>query len=363
MRDPAAIDPTITDRALALCAGEGFTLAGAATLAPSSRSRELRDWLDAGLHGEMTWLADTIADRADPARLLRGARSVVMVADAYWPRGSPPDEHTPGRIARYCRGRDYHATIKRRLRRVCDALRADRPGAGFRTFCDTAPVHERELAAICGLGWIGKHTLLIHPRIGSWLVLGGFLTTLALGQGGPSEPDRCGSCTRCIDACPTGAISPYRVDARACISYLTIEHESSIDRALADRLAPWLVGCDICQEVCPHNSPRAAGSPGLPPILGDYTPRRTGFDPLDVLAWDESTRRARFATSAMKRVSLVQMKRNALLVARAALRDARSDGTARVTLAARARDIVWDATEHEIVRAAARDLLGALGPD
>jgi epoxyqueuosine reductase len=367
-----------------MCRGEGFALAGAARLAPTAHAGEIREWLGAGKHGEMGWLAETIEERLDPARLLPGARSVVMVADFYARRGGAAEgpESGVGRIARYARGRDYHDVIKRRVQRVCDRVREAWTGAATRAFSDTAPVLERELAAVCGLGWTGKHTLLIHPVHGSWMLLGGFLTTLELEapEGQAPEADRCGSCTRCIDACPTGAITPHSVDARRCISYLTIEHQGPIEPSLAANLGGWLVGCDVCQEVCPHNSPRPDAGGGGVPVRDEYAPRRGGFDLLDVLGWDEPTRRGRFATSAMKRVTLAQAKRNAIMLALGAFRlsgpgavgergaqDAPPHGPTgapsaglRSALVGRLRDIAWDAGEPAIVREAARQAIDEL---
>jgi len=339
---------------LALCREQGFALAGIADCSPSQRGDELRAWLAAGKHGSMAWLAETSDDRMDPARLLPRARSVVMVADQYAARGRTSDAPTPathGRIARYARGRDYHRVMKRRLHAVCDALRARHPGEGFRAFVDTAPVPERELAARAGLGWIGKHTLLIHPQRGSWLLLGGFLTTLDLRDTAAEVADHCGTCTRCIDACPTAAISPYSVDASRCISYLTIERRDPIPPEFHGSLGDWLVGCDVCQEVCPHNSPRAdEATVGTP--QAEYANGRATFDLLDVLGWDEGTRRARFATSAMKRISLAHAKRNAALL----LADRLGGGAEGVVAAAieRLHDLAWDAREEPSVREAAR---------
>lgn len=348
---------------LRLCREEGFALAGAASLAPCGTSDEFREWIARGHHGEMAWLARTLEDRLDPARLLEGARSVVMVADFYGRRGEHADGKTGGggRVARYARGRDYHDLIKRRLRRVCDRLGEDHPAARTRIFADTAPVHERDLAALCGLGWIGKHTLLIHPIHGSWMLLGGFLTTLELGSAHAPRAvtDHCGTCTRCIDACPTDAITPYSVDASRCLSYLTIEHRTAIAPELAASLGDWLIGCDICQEVCPHNSARP--EPPRTAIPPEYAPRRTGFDPLGVLDWDEATRRARFASSALKRVSLAQLKRNAVAILEIRLRDAECDADERRRTLGRLADLAWDAREPELVRNSASEAIDRLG--
>ncbi len=356
---------------LAMCEHEGFVLAGVAPIEPSEHAATLREWLDAGKHGGMAWLADTVEERLDPTRLLPGVRSVVMVAAYYAGRGVAAEEPQPGkgRVARYARGRDYHTVLKRRLHRVCDRVRAEFPGTATRAFCDTAPVLEREMALRCGLGWIGKHTLLIHPTHGSWMVLGGFLTTLELEApvSQRREPDHCGSCTRCIDACPTGAITPYSVDGSRCISYLTIEHKGVVEPTLAAGMGDWLVGCDVCQEVCPHNSVRRNGQSmsgtGMP--HPELAARRDGFDLLEVLGWDEESRRARFASSAMKRVTLAQAKRNAILIGVAQIESCDRGGVAKDTklrdrFRTRLNDIAWDAGETELVRETARDGLRRL---
>lgn len=297
------------------CDELGFALCGVCDAAPIERTGVLREWLRAGKHGTMTWMAEHEACRADPASVLPGARGVIMVADLVRTRDEAPAEPEPGkgRVARYAQGRDYHTVIKKRLHRLCDGLRVTHPGAEFRAFVDTAPVMERDLAARAGLGWIGKHTLLINPRLGSHVLLGGVLTTLAFARPAP-EPDHCGSCTRCIDACPTGAITPYAVDARRCLSYLTIEHEGPVDPALGERTGDWVFGCDICQEVCPHNSPRPAGA-ARAAAHEAYTPVRTHLDLLEVLGWSEDDRRAAVRGSSMKRAKLERFTRSAALAA------------------------------------------------
>jgi epoxyqueuosine reductase len=200
--------------------------------------------------------------------------------------------------------------MKKRLWRVADWLRHVTPGAQTKACVDTAPVLEREFAARAGIGWIGKNTCVIHPRIGSWLLLGEILTTAELPADEP-EPDHCGTCTRCIEACPTGAITaPYELDARKCISYLTIEHPEPIPVAYHAALGPWLYGCDICQDVCPFN--------GKPPATEDQAlaPRfKTGtIDLRELLSW-RTGERTPLAGSAMKRVKLPVLQRNARVVA------------------------------------------------
>lgn len=274
----------------------------------------MREWLAKGKHGSMEYLARHADLKADPSHMLEGARAAIMVADLYATRNGdaddPPDGH--GRVARYAYGGDYHKVMKKRLHTLCDEIGELWPGARTRAFVDTAPVHERELALAAGLGWVGKHTLLIHPKIGSWMLLGGVLTTLELELCSDEEVDHCGTCTRCIDACPTDAITPYSVDASRCISYLTIERREPIPAELERGMGEWIFGCDVCQEVCPHNSPRS-GDVGE--ANTEYAGERASFDLVDVMRWDEDARRAAFAKSAMKRAKLGMMKRNAVIAA------------------------------------------------
>ncbi|HZW07103.1 MAG TPA: tRNA epoxyqueuosine(34) reductase QueG [Phycisphaerales bacterium] len=311
--------------------GLGFTCAGVcgAEPPPIADVDALRGWLDRAEHGSMAYMAEQFTDRLDPQRVLAGAQSVVMVADRYAPRAGTADDAAAaersdgvprGRIARYARGRDYHTTIKRRLHRLADALRAAFPAEAFRSFTDTAPVLERRFAQRAGLGWLAKNAMLIHPVHGSWLLLGGFLTTLKL----PTPPDadqplftdHCGACTRCIDACPTGAIARQplekgeraRVDATRCISYLTIEHEGVIDPALAGRAQDWVFGCDICQEVCPHNSPRPSAVAGA--VRADYAAKRATLPLLEMAKWERADR-SLLTVSAMKRATAEMFRRNA----------------------------------------------------
>ncbi len=315
------------ERIVRRCRELGFAAAGVADASPTTRAAELKGWLASGKHGDMAFLEKTLATLLDPAQELPGVRSVIMVADLYTARNQAADQATvgasasvtpsgqpTGKIARYAQGKDYHAFIKKRLHVLNDELRILYPGHKFRTFTDTAPVLEREYAHRAGLGWIGKHTLAIHPAHGSYFFLGGTYTTLQLDPlpDQPTPRDHCGTCTRCIDACPTAAITPYSVDASRCISYLTIERQGAIDPAFHAAIGDWLYGCDICQDVCPHNSPRPR-NPGILP-QDRYTPMRTGFSPLEIVTWDEDARRAAFHQSSMKRASLAMMKRNAIIV-------------------------------------------------
>jgi epoxyqueuosine reductase len=257
-------------------------------------------------------------------------------------------------VARYARGRDYHVVMKKRLHALADALRARFAGEEFRAFVDTAPVLEREYAARAGLGWIGRNSLLIHPRVGSYVLLGGLLTTMELEA--PLEQtvvaDHCGTCTRCVEACPTGAIAgggERSVDASRCISYLTIERRLPVAEEFHRAMGDWVYGCDVCQEVCPHNSAREG--PGVM-VREEYAPSRRGFDLLGVLGWTEEDRRREFGGSAMKRATLAMMKRNAVIAVGNEL-SRRADAGLR----ARLEEIAADEGEEGMVRETAKVVL------
>lgn len=316
---PQPYDPAEATREIvAFARGIGFALVGVTAAAPTRWKEHLEGWLASGQHGSMDYLAKDHSLRLDPRGHLPETRSFIMVADRYADRGDTARDAAPGqgRIARYARGRNYHEVMKRRLHKLADAMRIRFPGADFRSFVDTAPVLERELAELCGLGWIGKNTMLIHPRVGSYTLLGGAATNLELAL--PADQtrvaDACGTCTRCIDACPTGAITPYSINASRCVSYLTIERRDAIDPSLLSGIGDWIYGCDVCQEVCPHNSARGEGHV-VPDALPVYDHARRSLPLLDVMRWDEAARREAFRSSAMKRAPLGVMRRNAVIAA------------------------------------------------
>jgi epoxyqueuosine reductase len=306
----AAADPkpAIRDRALAL----GFDAVGfcRAELGAQARDR-LRDFLQAGQHGDMGWLADRAAERSHPQALWPEARSVVALGLSYAPAEDPlavlghPDR---GAISVYARNRDYHDVLKGMLKHLGQFI-ASRFGAGVKVFVDTAPVMEKPLATQAGLGWQGKHTNLVSRGHGSWLFLGELYTTLAI-ESDPPHADRCGSCARCQEVCPTAAFpAPYRLDATRCISYLTIEHQGPIPHALRPLLGNRIYGCDDCLAVCPWNRfARATPHDKLQARADRAAPRLAELAALDDLAF-----RAMFAGSPVKRVGRNRFVRNVLV--------------------------------------------------
>jgi epoxyqueuosine reductase len=275
-------------------------------------------WLEAGWHGTMTYLARGLAKRAELARVLEGVQSVIVLAASY--AGEGPDDAAPrppgapqraagtvGRIARYARYADYHTVLAGPLQQLCDLLET-LGGAGTRSrwYADTGPILERDLAERAGLGFIGKHTNLIRPRGGNWFLLAEILTTLPLAPD-PPERNRCGSCARCLAACPTGAIrAPFLVDARLCLSYLTIELRGPIPVELRSALGPRIFGCDDCLAACPWNRFARAGA-----LLQAH--RRADLDQpelLDLLELDEAEFRRRYAETPLRRGQRLALIRN-----------------------------------------------------
>ncbi len=290
----------------------------AADAAPGAAAR-LHQWLANGHHGDMLWMADTEARRGTPRGLWPEVRSVVMLGTSYAPALGPlrnADRPEIGVISVYAAGQDYHDPIKKRLKALARWLVAARPVGELKVFVDTAPVMEKPLAAAAGLGWQGKHTNLVSRTHGSWLLLGALYTTLDLP---PDEPhaDRCGSCTRCQTACPTDAFpSPYRLDARRCISYLTIEHKGPIPLEFRTRIGNRIYGCDDCLAVCPWNRFARAAA--------DYAGHDAPFQPraelaaprlADLLCLDDAGFRAVFAGSPIKRIGRSRLVRNAAIAA------------------------------------------------
>lgn len=268
-----------TERIRAQARALGFAACGFAGVERLPHDAAFQRWLDAGMAGSMDFLRRTRAQRADPRALLPSARSAIVVAASY-SHAAPPllrEGRPQGAVARYAHGPDYHRVIKVRLGRLADWIRAELDDrAELLAAVDTAPLLERELAMAAGIGFIGKNTLLISPALGSFTVLGVLLSSQALTPDAPARA-RCGACTLCLQACPTAAFAePYQLDARRCISYLTIEAREAIDPALRRALGAWAFGCDRCQEVCPYNAPRRRGNaPLLDPELAPIEPLST----------------------------------------------------------------------------------------
>jgi epoxyqueuosine reductase len=306
MADP--IREAIRDRALAC----GFDAVGFAEARLDAEARAgLSDFIARGYHGDMGWLAATEARRGDPRVLWPEARSVVVLGVNYAPEGDPLtllDAPDCGVVSVYARGRDYHDTLKRRLKALAHWIEGRWPGA-LKLFVDTAPVMEKPLAERAGLGWQGKHTNLVSREFGSWLFLGEIYLSLEL-EPDAAEVDHCGSCRRCLDACPTAAFpAPYRLDARRCISYLTIEHKGMIPVELRPLIGNRIYGCDDCLAVCPWNKfARTVVDPDFAPRSELTAPR------LAVLAeLDDAAFRSMFAGTAVKRTGRDRFVRNVLI--------------------------------------------------
>jgi epoxyqueuosine reductase len=304
--DFAALAPRIR----ALAAEAGFQRCGISDIALEEDERHLRDWLDKGLHGSMRWMAEHGDKRSRPADLVPGTLRVISVGLDY---GRDPDEAWAtledgerAYVARYALGRDYHKLMRNRLQKLADRVAEDIGPFGFRVFVDSAPVLERALARNAGLGWIGKHTCLIDKDGGSWFFLGEIYIDLPLPVDPPASA-HCGTCTRCIDICPTQAIvAPYRLDARRCIAYLTIEHEGAIDEDLRPLIGNRIFGCDDCQLVCPWN--KFAKTTDEPDFRA-----RNHLDTAtlaDLFAWDEDEFLQRTEGSPIRRSGHARWLRN-----------------------------------------------------
>ena len=262
-----------------------------------------------GRHGQMSWMAERMGWRGNPVALWPEARSVVMLAESYAPPFAPLgvlDQRDRGAISVYAQGRDYHDVVKKRLKRVGRWLIDQSPGAQIKVFVDTAPVMEKPLAQAAGLGWQGKHTNLLSRDFGNWVFLGAIFTTLELPVD-QAEAEHCGSCTACLDICPTAAFpAPFQLDARRCISYLTIEHSGPVDPELRPLLGNRIYGCDDCLAVCPWNKFAVAASDLRYHGTGDLV----APDLVELATLDDAGFRARFSGSPVKRIGRNRFVRN-----------------------------------------------------
>ena len=288
----------LTEKAAAL----GFHSVGVATVPMELRGEYYADWIAEGQHGSMSWMERNNDRRLQPETLIPEARSIVVLGMNYYQKDPARDF----RIAKYALGDDYHNLILKRLKKLCTIMREDFGGVQ-RPYVDTGPLLEKPIAEQAGLGWQGKSTILIEPKRGTWSFLGSIVTSLELPSGKAGK-DRCGSCTRCIDVCPTNAITaPYKLDARRCIAYLTIEHDGPIPLEFRDAIGDRLFGCDECLDVCPWNR-WAEATNELRFAPRELPSLRT------MLEWDEETFIARFQGSPIRRLKLQRFKRNICVV-------------------------------------------------
>jgi epoxyqueuosine reductase len=296
----------------ARAAAEGFDVVRIARAAPPPGAADrLSAFLAEGRHGGMEWLAREPSRRADPAALWAEAKSVILLGMNYGPAADPlADLRDAGKgaISVYARGEDYHEVIKKKLKRLA-AFLIERHGGDARVFVDTAPVLEKALAEEAGIGWQGKHTNLVSRDFGSWLFLGSVFTTLELAAD-EAQGNRCGACRACLDVCPTGAFpAPYRLDARRCISYLTIEHKGPIPRNLRAAIGTRIYGCDDCLAVCPWNKfARAAHEAAFAP-----RPELEAMRLADFVRLDDAAFRVLFRRSPIKRIGRDRFIRNVLI--------------------------------------------------
>jgi len=295
----------------------GFVACGFARAdAADGAGIELRRWLEAGHHGTMGWMEARAHHRVSPLALWPEARSAIALGMSYAPAADPlalAERGEVGRISVYAQGGDYHKTVKKGLKALARFI-VDQAPSELKVFVDTAPVMEKPLAQAAGIGWQGKHTNLVSREHGSWLFLGVILTSLELEPDGPAEQGiHCGSCSRCLESCPTRAfVGPHRIDARRCISYLTIEHDGAIPEELRPMMGNRIYGCDDCLAVCPWNSfaDAAAANRAFLPRAELAAPKLA-----DLLALDQESFRETFAGSPIKRIGRTRMIRNCLVAA------------------------------------------------
>jgi epoxyqueuosine reductase len=304
-REPA-LSSLIKEHALSL----GFSRVGIVPARPLDDERvRLQQWLERSYHGSMSWMARDPEMRADPRKLFPGARSVVVVALNYYTPAKHSDEFNTGKVSRYAWGDDYHEVLAPKLKSLLAWIKEEVPEAEGKVCVDIQPIMDKAWAQQAGLGWIGKHTNLITTEYGSWVFLGELLLNIELDYDSEQVEDHCGTCTLCIDSCPTQAITePYVVDSNKCISYATIElREPAIPDDVSENLEGWLYGCDICQDVCPWNRfEQVTGESRFQPREGNINPGLS-----EVMALTQDAYAERFRGSAMKRAKLSGLQRNA----------------------------------------------------
>jgi len=341
----------LTQRLKAEALRLGFSHVGIDPAVPPPGYDRFMEWLRAGRAAAMTYMEKHAEVRAHPDRLLDGVRSIVMVCAVYGKSSTGPADPKHGKIARYARGQDYHRALWDRLEELLSWVCKQSPETRGRAVVDTAPLLERDFARLAGLGWIGKNTMLINRKLGSFTVLGALLLDAELAPDAPHVANHCGTCTRCLEACPTRAFpGPYQLDAHRCISYWTIEHRGAIVEEFADQLHGWVFGCDVCQDVCPWNRKSPDGQ--LPELA-----ERPQFAEPDLIEWlyrDEATWKSALKGTSLARAKRVGLVRNAALVL----------GAGRIAEAVPAllRRLA-DTSEDLTVRTAAAWALGRIGTE
>ncbi len=302
--------PTLAERIREKAKELGFDRVGIVPAVELDTERpRLLEWLARGYHGEMAWMARDPEKRSDPRNLFPPAKSVIVVAMNYFTPHEHQDDIESGKISRYAWGDDYHDVLKSELVSLLDWIRSECPGAEGKVCIDTSPTMDKAWAVRAGLGWLGKHSNVINSEIGSWFFIGEIFLSIDLETDAEAIPDHCGTCTKCIDACPTGAIvEPYVVDSRKCISYATIElRDDEMPANIAGNLKGWLYGCDICQDVCPWNRFETPTSElAFEPRNGETLLQLDA-----VMALDQESYAERFRRSPIKRAKLSGLQRNA----------------------------------------------------
>jgi epoxyqueuosine reductase len=301
------VNPSFSERIKSKARELGFANVGIARAeALTDEGTKLEEWLRRGYHGTMEWMARNSEKRVDPSMILPGVKSVVCVAMNYYTDQPHSTDPTVGKISRYAWGDDYHDLMAERLNRLKDFIVGEVPEARAKIYVDTGPLMDKAWAVRAGIGWLGKHTNVITREIGSWVFLGEILLDIELEYDEPIA-DHCGSCTACLEACPTGAIvEPYVLDSTRCISYLTIEHRGEIPDGLKPRFQNWIYGCDICQDVCPWNRfQRQTSERAFEPRPENVAPRLTELASLTQEKFSQ-----RFRKSPIKRTKLSGLKRN-----------------------------------------------------
>jgi len=304
-------DPALLDRIRQWGDALGFQALGFTGIDLQTHEDYLQKWLAAGYHGDMAWMAHHGDKRGQPDALIPGTCTVITARMDYLPEGADPEQvlsqSEMAYVSRYALGRDYHKLMRSRLAKLARQIESELGGGQYRAFVDSAPVLERALAENAGLGWIGKNTMLLNDKAGSWFFLGEIYTDIPLPADPPQATQHCGTCQACLDVCPTQAfVAPWVLDARKCISYLTIEFEGIIPDALRPAMGNRIYGCDDCQLVCPWN--KFAAQTAEP----DFAPRH-GLDSItlvDCFGWDEATFLARTEGSAIRRIGFTQWRRN-----------------------------------------------------